>query len=125
METPLVDPVALATGGIAGGLVRGAAAKGTVTFFRAVSAKEAEQIARTGTLEVLEGQVQGKYLTNTVEAAAEWGRRLYGEAASMVEVKVPKAAATAMERLGRIDGVGEAWLARMSQLKDAALRFLP
>jgi hypothetical protein len=96
-----------------------------VTFYRGVSAQEASQIAREGVLRTVPQSVEGKYLTNTIEAAAEWNRRLNGEGARVVEIQVSRAQANAMEYLGRIDGVGEAWLARLAQLKDAAVRILP
>ncbi len=123
LESPAVDPLALLAG-FAGGLINGAAANATVTFFRGVGAEEAAQIGTTRTLQTLPGQVEGKYLTNTAESAAEWGRRMYGETSSVVQVKVSRAAAKAMTSLGRIDGIGEAWFAKLEQLKDAAVRIM-
>lgn len=42
----------------------------------------------------------------------------------MVEVTVKRAAAKSFEYLGRADGIGEQWLAKVKDLKDAALRIL-
>ena len=43
----------------------------------------------------------------------------------VVEVRVPKSAAAQFERLGRIDGIGEAWFARMEHLARATVRVVP
>ncbi|MFL5403413.1 MAG: RHS repeat-associated core domain-containing protein, partial [Gemmatimonadales bacterium] len=78
----ILDPVAFGSGALAGRLVAafaGAAAAGTdaatVTFFRGVSQAEALDVAETGVLRAgasASGNM-GKYLTNNVEAAAQWG----------------------------------------------------
>ena len=65
-----------------------------------------------------------KYLTNTIQAAQEWGTRMHGEGARVAEVVVSKAAVKAFEYLGRYDGIGEGWMARMDALKDATASIL-
>lgn len=98
---------------------------GVVTFYRGVGGPEAAQIARDHVLKAVKQGAEGaKYLTNTAKAAAEWGRRLHGEGARVVEVTVKRAAAKSFEYLGRADGIGEQWLAKVKDLKDAALRIL-
>jgi hypothetical protein len=98
-----------------------------VTFFRGVGAEEAAQISSEGVLKEAAGQsIEGaKYLTNTVESAARWAARMHGEAGQVARVQVPRAAARTFEYLGRIDGIGEAWIARMEQLTEAVARMLP
>jgi hypothetical protein len=95
-----------------------------MTFYRAVSAAEGADISRRGVLRVIEGGVEGKFLTNTVASAQKWGELLHKGAAQIAEVSVPKATARALDYLGRIDGAGEAWFARVEQLKGVTARLL-
>ncbi|MGH9626875.1 MAG: hypothetical protein ACRD7E_00705, partial [Bryobacteraceae bacterium] len=62
--------IAAALGWCAAGLHK---QEGERTFYRGVSQEEAAQIQLTGRLEVIEGGVEVKYLTNTLEAASRWG----------------------------------------------------
>ena len=78
----------------------------------------------TRQLRTLSGGVEGKYLTNIGGYAAKWGRRMYGETSNVVEVNVSRATANAFTRLGRVDGIGDAWFAELHQLKDAAVRII-
>ena len=101
------------------------AAAGVATFYRGVSASEAVQIRADKALKAIGGIEGAKYLTNTAKAAGEWGRRLHGEGARIVEVTVGRASAARFEYLKRIDGIGEAWVAKVEDLKNAAVRILP
>ena len=102
-----------------------AASSGVATFFRGVSSSEAAQIGVDKALKAIGGIEGAKYLTNTAKAAAEWGGRMHGEGSQVVQTTVNRAAAKGFEYLGRIDGIGEAWVAKMSALKDAAVKLLP
>lgn len=95
------------------------------TFYRGVSGAEAADVEATGALRTIPNAMQGKNLTNTLEAAQKWGRMMNGETYRVLEVKVTQAAARTFDYLRRIDGVGEAWFARMESLKDAIVRVLP
>jgi hypothetical protein len=98
----------------------------TSTFYRGVGALEAAQISSDRVMKAVAASAEGaKYLTNTIQAAQEWGTRMHGEGARVAEVVVSKAAVKAFEYLGRYDGIGEAWLAPISALKDASARILP
>ena len=119
-----IAAAALMVGGTAGVLGAEVGAGSTATFFRAVGQREAADIAESGVLRTVGESAEGKYLTNTLEPAQKWGELLHGEAARIAEVRVPQAAAKTFEYLGRIDGIGKAWLARMEQLKEAAVRLL-
>lgn len=101
------------------------AAAGVATFYRGVSASEAAQIGADKVLKAIGGIEGAKYLTNTAKAAGEWGRRMHGEGARVVEVTVSRASAARFEYLKRIDGIGEAWVAKIEDLKNAAVRILP
>jgi hypothetical protein len=90
-----------------------------------VAAEEAADIAKTGVLRTVAKSADGKFLTNTLEAATEWATRMNGEGARVVQVQIPKATAKTLTSLGRIDGIGEAWFATMDQLKNAVVKLLP
>ena len=120
----LVGGAALGAGALAAG-AEAMAAAGVSTFFRGVSASEAAQVGADNMLKAIGGIEGAKFLTNSAEAAAEWGQRLHGEASRVVQVTVSNAAAKAFENLGRIDGIGNAWVARVSDLKNALVRILP
>jgi len=111
----------------AGRVVSGGGAAGEATFFRGVSAVEAADVAATGG-KLRAGAAamgnEGKYLTNTVEAAAKWGAQ-HGAGSRVLRITVPADAARTFTRLGRIDAIGEAWWAHMNQLGGAKVTILP
>ena len=118
--------------GAAGAIGRGvamlrevaAARQATSTFYRGVSAAEAADIgAHGGRLRagaVASGN-EGKYLTNTAQAARAWGAA-HGPGSAVVRVDVPADAVRMFTPLngGRTtDGIGQAWHAPMSALRGA------
>jgi hypothetical protein len=107
----------------AGRVGAGAAADaGTATFFRGVSRAEAADVAETGVLRAGAAAAgnTGKYLTNTVEAAAHWGA-LNGAGSQVLKITVPADATKVFTPLGRIDGIGEALWAPIESLKGAVV----
>jgi RHS repeat-associated protein len=92
----------------------------TLTFFRGVSAAEAADVTTTGALRagVAAAGNTGKYLTNTVAAAVEWGAK-HGPGSQVLRVRVAADATRTFTRLGRIDAIGEAWWAPIESLKGA------
>jgi hypothetical protein len=95
-------------------------APSTATFFRGVSAAEAADVAETGALRaggVASGN-EGKYLTNTAEAAAQWGAQ-NGAGSAVLRIQVPADAVRTFTPLGRIDGIGQAWWAPTASLSGA------
>ena len=112
---------ALVTLGLAG-----KAASETATLFRGVSAAEAANVvAQGGKLRAGAAAAgnEGKYLTNTVEAAAKWAAQ-NGEGSRVLSITVPANATRAFTPLGRLDGIGQAWWAPMGALKSANVHVL-
>jgi hypothetical protein len=122
--------MAAAAGGLAVGKLIGAvlsrvagsgAAAGDATFYRGVSQGEAADIAAQGG-KLRAGAAaagnEGKYLTNTVEAASEWAA-MNGPGSQVVSVTVPADATGAFVPLGRIDGIGQAWWTPLHSLAGA------
>ncbi len=110
-------------GGGEGALVTlGLAAKGgqaagrMATFYRGVDAVEAADFAAQGVLRASPNGNTGKYLTNSIAAAAQWAGKNGGQ---VLQVRVPADATRTFTKLGRIDGIGEAWFAPMEALKGA------
>jgi hypothetical protein len=96
---------------------------GPVVLYRGVSAAEAAQIAATGALQLGPAGTAVKYFTNTVQAAEKWAQQ-YGPGSRVVQVQIPWTSVRGFDYLGRIDGIGYAWTARMDQLNNAIVRFL-
>jgi hypothetical protein len=117
--------VGLAIGRIATGALSRSAG-GSATFYRGVSAAEGADVAATGQLRAGAAAAgnTGKYLTNTVQAAAEWGA-MNGPGFQVFKITVPTDATRAFVSLGRIDGIGQAWWAPTSALRGASIETLP
>ncbi len=94
----------------------------TLTFFRGVSAAEHADVVAAGALRAGAAAAgnTGKYLTNTVVAAAEWGAK-HGAGSQVLRIRVAADATRAFTRLGRIDAIGEAWWAPIESLKGAKI----
>ena len=108
--------------------IAGKASRGTVTLFRGVSAGEAADIAATGELRAgaTASGNEGKYVTNTLEAASKWAAQ-NGEGARVVQITVPADATRALEPLNggaRIDGIGYGWWGPIEAFKDAVIKFV-
>jgi hypothetical protein len=89
------------------------------TFYRGIGGAEAADFAATGALRAGGGN-EGKYLTNSIEAAAKWaGQKGNGPGSQILRIRVPQDAVRTFDRLGRIDGIGEAWWAPMQSLNGA------
>jgi hypothetical protein len=117
--------VYLAAVGAAAGLQGGASASGAppkdyVTLYRAVGLDEAEDIANSGVLRGTLKSTDGKWLAETVEDAAEWGRRvewgLDGRPFEVIPVRVPKHVAEGLFRDPMLDGIGSARYANETEL---------
>jgi hypothetical protein len=98
---------------------------GTATFFRGVSQAEAADVAQTGALRAGAAAAgnTGKYLTNTAEAAAQWGAQ-NGPGSQVLQITVPADATSTFTALGRIDGIGQAWWAPIESLKGAVIEVI-
>jgi RHS repeat-associated protein len=92
------------------------------TFYRGVSAAEAADVAATGGFRAGAAAAgnEGKYLTNSIDAAAAWGAAAAkGGGGQVLKVSVPADAVRLFSPLGRIDGIGQAWHAPIAALKGA------
>jgi hypothetical protein len=113
-------------GGGEGALVTlGLAAKGgqaagrMAPFYRGVDAVEAADFAAHGVLRAAPNGNTGKYLTNSVAAAAQWAGKGGG---AVLRVQVPADATRAFQVLNhgyKTDGIGVAWFAPMGALQGA------
>ena len=116
-----------AIGGAFGGALKGLqglrALGRSRTFFRGVGLDELADIRATNALRLKPGGAEGKYFTNTIEAAAKWGAR-NPEGFGVIEARFPSSVAGQFESLGRIDAIGEAWVARADALVHATVRIV-
>lgn len=91
---------------------------GRRTFYRAVSGDELKDILEVGRFRT--GGVrsaEGKYFTDTVESAAEWGRRIGSP--HIVQTTALKTTIGKMTLVGEnVDGIGRAWFAPENILNE-------
>ena len=115
----------LAKAGIASLAKGGTSAAVEATFFRGVSAAEARDVAATGTLRAGAAAAgnTGKYLTNTAEAAAQWGAQ-NGPGSQVLQITVQADATKTFTALGRMDGIGQAWWAPIKALEGPKVEMI-
>jgi hypothetical protein len=102
------------------GLTQGTA---TVKLYRAVSQDEFTEIMSTGTFKPAQNSLMGKFFAESAEDAATWGRLFYkGGPFRIVEVEVRADAARAFMRWKRLDGIGPARYAEISELETSVVR---
>ena len=90
-------------------------------LFRAVSYAELQDIVNFGVLRSGPPSFQGKWLAETPDDAAEWGRRLYqGSPFHLIEVEMDDAAANGSFRLANLDLIGPARFADIPDLPGIA-----
>jgi hypothetical protein len=86
-------------------------------MFRAISYAELQDILTSGVLRPGPPSFQGKWLAETIENAAEWGRGLYsGTQFHLIEVEIEDALVATLFRLTNLDGIGPARFADISDL---------
>ncbi len=107
----------------------GKASQATSTFFRGVSAAEASDIVASGN-RLRAGAAAagnaGKYVTNTAEAASQWGAQ-NGAGAQVIKITMPADATRTLTPLNggaKVDGIGRAWWGRIEAFKDATIEFV-
>lgn len=94
-----------------------------VTLYRAVSQEEFRQLMSTGKFEMAPHALEGKFFAESPEHAIAWGEALEG--AGQYRVVVVELAATVADELirwARLDGIGPARYANLSQLESATIR---
>ena len=97
-----------------------------MTLYRAVSEEEFQQLMMTGTFETVPYALEGKFFAEHPEHAAMWGGALTrGGAYRIVEAELPAHVANSMLRWERLDGIGPACYATLSQLQDVTVRAFP
>lgn len=89
------------------------------TFYRGMDAVEAADFAANGILRRSPNGNMGKYLTNSAAAAEAWAGTFGSTPGAVARVIVPADATSAIEFIGRKDGIGMAWYAPMEALKNA------
>ena len=95
----------------------------TITLYRAVSEGEFQQLMRTGKFEVVPSSLEGKFLAESAEDAAQWGEMLEGASNyRIVEVELPTSVAQSLLRWKKLDGIGPARYGELHQLQNAVVR---
>jgi hypothetical protein len=80
----------------------------------------------TGTFETVPQALEGKFFAEHPEHAAMWGEALpRGGVYRIVEVELPAHVANSMLRWERLDGIGPARYATLSQLQNVTVRPYP
>ncbi len=94
-----------------------------VTLYRAFSEDEYQQLMRTGQFQTAAHALEGKFFAETPEHAVAWGKALEGpERYRIVEVQLPARVADALICWERLDGIGPARYAGLSELEHATIR---
>jgi hypothetical protein len=94
-----------------------------VTLYRAVSEGEFQQLRRTGKFEAIPRPLEGKFVAESAEDAAQWGEMLEGASHyRIVEVALPASGAKSLLRWEKLDGIGPASDGEWPQLQDAVVR---
>lgn len=97
-----------------------------VTLYRAVSEEEFQQLLLTGKFQTVPHALEGKFFAEHPEHAATWGEALARTGAyRIVAVELTASVADGMIRWERLDGIGPARYAELSQLEDAIIRLYP
>lgn len=95
----------------------------TVTLYRAVSEEEFQQLLSTGKFEIASHALEGKFFAEHPDHAAAWGEALEGAGKyHIVEVELTASVADELMRWERLDGIGPARYADLSQLESATIR---
>jgi len=97
----------------------------TMTLYRAVSEVEFQQLMRTGKFAVVPSSLEGKFVAESAEDAAQWGEMLEGASNyRIVEVEFPTSVAKSLLRWEKLDGIGPARYGELHQLQNAVVRLL-
>ncbi|WP_089943225.1 hypothetical protein [Candidatus Entotheonella palauensis] len=95
----------------------------TVTLYRAVSEEELQQLLSTGKFDIAPNALEGKFFAEHPEHAIAWGEALEGAGQYRVmEVDLSARVADELMRWARLDGIGPARYATLSQLESATIR---
>ena len=104
-----------------------AAARGTTTLYRSVSAAEHADIAASGMLRAGPNSFStGKWFWESAESAAKFGSKMDGPGNfKIIEATFPRSATDQFMRLDRLDGIGSARFGTFEQMGTPSLRLLP
>lgn len=95
----------------------------SVTLYRAVSEAEFQQLLQTNRFQTAPHALEGKFFAETFEHAVVWGDILEGSGQyRIVEVQLSANIADELIRWERLDGIGPARYANLSQLEHAIIR---
>jgi hypothetical protein len=94
----------------------------SVRLYRAISVEEAEDIATNRSFRCVAGSLEGKWFAENREHATAWGLMLFGEGLfRVVSARIPRKTAEAFFRLDRLDNIGPARFAELSELSSAVI----
>jgi hypothetical protein len=94
-----------------------------VTLYRAVSEEEFQQLLITGKFRIAPHALEGKFFAEHPEHAAAWGEALEGAGQyRIVEVELTASVADKLMRWERLNGIGPARYADLSELESATIR---
>jgi RHS repeat-associated protein len=94
----------------------------TTTLFRAVSAAEAAQIAKTGAFEAGRNSLGGKWFALSAEHAQQWGDAMNGIGKSTIlQVEVATSAVGTFFKNNHLDNIGPAVYGELEQLRGAVI----
>ena len=92
-------------------------------LYPAVGEDEYAQLMKTGTFQIVEQSVEGKYFAESIKHAVQWGNILFGlRQFRIVEVELPTTLANNFYRWERLDNIGPARYAEIDKLVSADVR---
>lgn len=99
--------------------------EGSTSLYRAVDSAEYSQIAKTGTFQMGENSLEGKFFAENLVDAQKWGDVLNGPGNSyFVEARMQNSIADQMMRWSKLDGIGPARYGTLDQLQNVDIRML-
>lgn len=93
-----------------------------IKLFRAVSVAELSDLISSGTFQAVPNSLEGKFFAVTIEDAEQWGRWFYGDTKfHVIAAEFPKEVINRFLVWPKLDGVGTALYAELSDLESAII----
>jgi hypothetical protein len=100
-----------------------------MTFFRAISVAEANDLKKIGRFRGVVGTLEGKWLAETAGNALEWGRRFSLMSGIhhdiIVRIEMDDLVAARLFKVENLDAIGPAYYAGVDDLLNATWELLP
>jgi hypothetical protein len=94
----------------------------TGRFYRAVSLAECDELTSTGRFRAAAGSLEGKWFAENPHDARKWGDLLFGSVPfRIIVVSIPQPIADILFRLEKLDNIGPARFAELSDLSAAVI----